>query len=94
MFTRRNLHSESVLGVFLFSWVKLDGSKRESGFPSGTVVKNPPDSARAAGLIPVLGRSPGKGHGNTLQYSCLGNPMDRGAWWATVRGVAEEPDTT
>ena len=41
------------------------------------------------GLIPGVGRSPGKGNGNPLQYSCLGNPMDRGAWWATVHGVAK-----
>ena len=40
------------------------------------------------GLIPGLGRSPGGGHGNPLQYSCLDNPMDRGAWWATAHGVA------
>ena len=42
---------------------------------------------RAAGLIPGLGRSPGEGHGNPLQYSCLKNPMDRGAWWVTVHGL-------
>src|SRR5574337_1328665 len=47
-----------------------------------------------AGLIPRSGRPPGGGHGNSLQYSCLENPMDRGAWWATVRGVAKESDTT
>ena len=47
-----------------------------------------------AGLIPGLGRSPGEGNGNPLQYSCLENPMDRGAWWATVHGVAEESGTT
>ena len=41
------------------------------------------------GLIPGLGRSPGEGNGNPLQYSCLENPMDRGAWWATVHGVAK-----
>ena len=41
------------------------------------------------GLIPVSGRSPGGGHGNPLQYSCLENPTDRGAWWATVHRVAE-----
>ena len=41
------------------------------------------------GLIPELGRSPRGGHGNSLQYSCLENPMDRGAWWATVHGVAK-----
>jgi len=40
------------------------------------------------------GRSPGEGNGNPLQYSCLGNPMDRGAWWATVHGASKEWDTT
>ena len=44
------------------------------------------------GLIPGLGRSPGKGNGNPLQYSGLGNPTDRGAWWATVLGVEKELD--
>ena len=42
-----------------------------------------------AGSIPGSGRSPGEGNDNPLQYSCLGNPMDRGAWWATVRGVTK-----
>ena len=41
------------------------------------------------GLIPELGRTPGEGNGNPLRYSCLENPMDRGAWWATVDGVAK-----
>ena len=62
------------------------------GFPDDTVVMNPSASAGDAGLIPGLGRSPGEGNGNPLQYSCLGNPMDRGAWRATVRGVAKESD--
>ena len=56
------------------------------------VVKNPPANAgdiRDTGSVPGLGRSPGGGHGNSLQYSCLENPFDRGAWWATVHGVAE-----
>jgi len=60
------------------------------------VVKNPPASARDArdlGLIPGLGRSPGGGNGNLLQYPCLENPMDRGARQAAVHGVAES-DTT
>ena len=55
-------------------------------------VKNLPDNAgdiREAGSIPGLGRSPEGGHGNPLQYSCLENPMDRGAWWATVHGVTK-----
>ena len=54
------------------------------------VVKNLPakvGDVREEGFIPGLGRSPGGGHGNPLQYSCLENPMDRGAWWATVPGV-------
>ena len=59
------------------------------GFPGGSVVKNPPANAGDLGLIPELGRSPGEGNGNPLQYSCLGNPMDRGAWRATVHGVTK-----
>ena len=56
------------------------------------VVKNPPANAgdiRVVGSIPGSGRSPGGGHGNPLQCSCLENPMDRGAWWATVQRVAK-----
>ena len=45
--------------------------------------------AGGVGSIPGLGRSPGRGHGTPLQYSCLENPMDRGAWWATVHGVTK-----
>ena len=44
--------------------------------------------------IPGLGRSPGGGNGNPLQYSCLENPMDRGTWWATAHGIAKESDKT
>ena len=64
------------------------------GFPGVSVVKNPPADTGDAGSIPGLGRSPGEGNGNLLQYSCLGNHMDRGAWMATVHGVAKEPDMT
>ena len=64
------------------------------GFLGGSVVKNPPANAGDVGLIPGLGRSLGKGNGNPPQYSCLGNPMDRGAWWATVHEVAKESDVT
>ena len=56
------------------------------------MIKNPPANAgdiRDAGSIPGPGRSPGGGHGNPLQCSCLENPMDRGAWWATVHGVTK-----
>ena len=61
------------------------------------MVKNPPASAgdmRDSGLTPGSGRSSGGGHSHQLQYSCLENLMDRGAWWATVHGVAKEWDTT
>ena len=57
------------------------------------VVKNLPATAGDVGSIPGLGRSPGEGNGNLLQYCCLGNPMDRGAWRATVHGVTGS-DTT
>ena len=61
------------------------------------VVKNPPAKTggiRDLGSVPGLGRSPGEGNGNPLQYSCLENPMDRGAWRATVHGITKESDTT
>ena len=57
------------------------------GFPGDAVVKNLPTSAEEAGdmgLIPGLGRSPGEGNGYPFQYSCLGNPMHRGDWWAII----------
>ena len=63
-------------------------------FPGGSGVKNPPARAGDAGSIPGLGGSPGEGTGNALQYSCLGNPMDREACGATVHGVEKESDTT
>ena len=64
------------------------------GFPGGSVVKNPPANAGDTGSIPESGRSPGEGNGSPLQYSCLGNPMDRGLQWAMVHGVTKELDTT
>ena len=57
------------------------------------VVKNPPADGGDMGSIPGSGRSPGEGHGNPFQYSYLENPMDRGAWWATVQG-SKQSDTT
>ena len=62
----------------------------EDGFPGGSVVVNMPADTGDVGLNPGSGRSPGEGNGNPLQYSCLGNPRDRGAWWAIVHGVTKE----
>ena len=62
-------------------------------FPGGSVVKNP-SAKQEIGLIPGSGRSPGEGNGNPCQYSCLDNPMDRGAWKAIVHGVEKESYTT
>ena len=60
------------------------------GFPGGSVGKESACNSGEPSSIPGLGRSPGEGNGNPLQYSCLGNPMDRGALWATVvHGVAK-----
>ena len=62
--------------MFVFGLCGSDG--KDSSFSAGDM-----------GSVPGLGRSPGGGHGNPLQCSCLKNPMDRGAWWATVRGVTK-----
>ena len=79
----------------------LNGPVALSGFPGGQVVKNLPACLPARrrcagdpGSIPGWGRSIREENGTPLQYSCLGNPMDRGVWWATVHGVAKELDTT
>ena len=68
--------------------VVLDSSKA-SRYPVGSDVKASACDVGDPGLIPVSGRSPGDGHGNPLQYSCLENFMDGGAWWAIVHGVAK-----
>ena len=66
--------------------------EKNIGFPGGTSGKEPHANAgdvRDEDSIPGSGRSPGGSHGNPLQYSCLENPMDRGAWWATIHGLAK-----
>ena len=63
-----------------------------SGFPGGSVVKNPPANVDVSS-IPGSGTSPGERNGKPLPYSCLGNPMDRGVWQATVHRVTKESDT-
>ena len=68
----------------------MDGSiTRKKGFPGGSESKESACSAGDWGSIPGLGRSPGEENGNPLQDSCLENPMDRGAWWATICGVSK-----
>ena len=65
----------------------LDTAKYSpQGFPDGSAVKNPHANSGNMSLIPGWGRSPGEGNGNPLQYSCLGKPIDRGAWWVQSRG--------
>ena len=70
------------------------GLRNQQAFPGDSVVKDLPAKARDMGSVPGSGRSPGEGNGDPPQYSCLEKSMDRGAWWTTVHGVAEEPDTT
>ena len=65
------------------------GSLKRLGFPGGSSGKESACIAGNPGSILGSGRFPGEEHGNPLQYSCLENPMDRGAWWVTVHGVAE-----
>ena len=64
------------------------------GFSGGLDGKESTCNAGDPDLIPGLGRSLGKGNDNPLQYSCLGNPMDRGAWWLQSTGITKESDTT
>ena len=76
------------------TWCYLSKSfraKLELGFPGGSEVKVSACNVGDLGSIPGSGRSPGEGNGNPLQYSCLENPMDGGAWWATVQRVHVEP---
>ena len=79
---------------FVFKWQLLIDDGFKKGFPGGSVVKNPPANSGNLSAIPGSGRAPGEGNGNPLQDSCLGNPMDRGVWWAMVHGVTKESGTT
>ena len=82
-----SLLSNSAFSSLRFS-VLSDEHIHVQGFPGGTVVKNLPSNTGDLGLIPRLRRSSGEGNGNPFQNSCLENPRDRRAWWATVYGVA------
>ena len=72
-----------LFGTSVILWDPCD----DRAFPGGPVAKNPPANTGDADSVPEWGRSPGGGNGYPLQYSCLGNPMDRGVWWATVPAV-------
>ena len=74
---------------FLAWFIDLPSNNQKSGFPGGSDSKESACNVGDSGSIPGSGRSPGEGNGNTLQCSCLENPMDGGAWWATVLGVAK-----
>ena len=72
-----------------FFWIIWVGLIQSWGFPGGSVAKNAPAKAGDIGSIPGSGRSLGEGNGNPLQNSCLGNPMNSGAWHAAVHGVTK-----
>ena len=78
-------------GVLLWGtgWMGKPPNPISAGLPSGSAVRNLPANVGDVGSISGLERSPGGGNGNPLLYSCLENPMDRGAWRATVQGVTE-----
>ena len=78
------IHTNIHMHTYIFVYVCIC-----MGFLGGSVVKNSPANAGASGSIPGSGRSLEGAKDNSLQYSCLGNPMDRGAWWATVHSIAE-----
>ena len=92
-----SVHEDSPGGML--EWVAMPSSRAlgylglpkflHKCFPGGSRIKNSPANAGDMDSITQSRRSPGGGHGNPLQYSCLENPMDRGAWWATVHGVSK-----
>ena len=84
--TELNLGQQILLLLTIVQWLSEIGFEF-SGFHGGSDGKETACNIGDPGLIPKLGRCPGEGNGNPLQYSCLENPMDRGAWWATVHRV-------
>ena len=86
-FPSPNIYVYVCMCVYLYTYVCVYRYMAFPWRPSGEGSACNTGDAGDAGLIPVLGRSLGGGNGSPLQYSCLGNPMDRGAWWATVPGV-------
>ena len=94
VYVHRNIPPSEVknyfLSVFLWFHIFTCNYLIYMGFPGSSVVKNPPVKEGDAALIPGLRRSPGKGNGNPLKYSCLGNPMDREAWQVKVHEVPKK----
>ena len=84
-FPRQCLSEQPSWGSFKLRYMHI----HEFGFPGGSAGKESACNAGNLGSIPGLGRSPGEGNGNPLQYSCLEYPMDRGAWWAAVHAVTK-----
>ena len=80
-----------ILGISELKWTGMGElvTFKSLGFPIGSVSKESACKTGGPGSISELVRSPGEGNGNLFQYSCLGNPIDRGTWWATVHGVAK-----
>ena len=90
---RAAVHGVPKSQTWLSNWSEL----KHTMLPASLVaqsVKNLPTMQRDMGSVPRLGRAPGEGNGNSLQYSCLGNPMDKRTWWATVHGVVRLRDYT
>ena len=85
----RRLEGENPSHIWKARDLPLGLLARDNGFPSGIYSKEFAYNAGDLGLIPGPGRSPGEGNGNPLQYSCLGNLMDKGAWRVTVHGVTK-----
>ena len=85
-------HSKNLSNTQL-AWTSVNTQNQNEALSFIRKCKNPPANAGDPGSIPGSGRCPEEGNGISLQYSCLGNPIDKGAWWATVHGVAES-DTT
>ena len=81
--------SFEILSLIYLVWFTLRGLPLEVGFPGSSDGKDSACNAGDPGLIPGSERSPGEGNDCPLQYSCLENPVDRGAWWATVHGVTK-----
>ena len=89
----RKIKSQIFTSINCFGWIEEGKGSWVSNFSKQSILslsaKEFACQAGDMGLIPESGKSPGEGNGNPLQYSCLGNPMDRGVWWATVHGVTK-----